>query len=386
MTKILRWHRSLSRADRATVAATDHGDTRRRRCLDVGRGMRHARRGRAPAAPVLPSRDGRAARPRGSRRSTSSRTSASSWSSSPCPACRAIGSRSARSGRAGRSTATRSLPIGDSRHRVRRLEIPYGAFERRIALPPAGSRSRRPSWSQGLPRGPRAASSAELRTMDEPKPGAEPRRPARCSTSGGRPPHRRPRRRRRASAADSRRRADRSAGAQPGAVPGDGLPDRRRPRELAGGRAGSGAARAADRRAAAAPSPRSTSPGADDLHQVGTSAAVLRYVTTPDGSHHVVARGLHRFRVARVPRRLPVHGGSVEYVDETGARRPRGRGPRPGPEGARARDPAAAAAGAAGDERRPAGHRRPGDARQRHRERARHRARRRSSRCSRPST
>lgn len=29
----------------------------------------------------------------------------------------------------------RALPLSDSRHRVRQLEIPYGAFERRIALP-----------------------------------------------------------------------------------------------------------------------------------------------------------------------------------------------------------------------------------------------------------
>jgi len=32
----------------------------------------------------------------------------------------------------------RPLPLAGSRHRVRQLEIPYGAFERRIALPPPG--------------------------------------------------------------------------------------------------------------------------------------------------------------------------------------------------------------------------------------------------------
>jgi len=31
---------------------------------------------------------------------------------------------------------TRALPLAGSRHRVRQLEIPYGAFERRIPLPP----------------------------------------------------------------------------------------------------------------------------------------------------------------------------------------------------------------------------------------------------------
>jgi ATP-dependent Lon protease len=38
-------------------------------------------------------------------------------------------------------------------------------------------------------------------------------------------------------------------------------------------------------------------PGPNDLHWVGTTANVLRYVTTPDGVHHVVCQGEERFRV-----------------------------------------------------------------------------------------
>jgi ATP-dependent Lon protease len=38
-------------------------------------------------------------------------------------------------------------------------------------------------------------------------------------------------------------------------------------------------------------------PGADDLYWIGTTANVLRYVTGPDGSHHVIAQGEQRFRV-----------------------------------------------------------------------------------------
>jgi ATP-dependent Lon protease len=34
-----------------------------------------------------------------------------------------------------------------------------------------------------------------------------------------------------------------------------------------------------------------------DLHRVGTEANVLRYVTSPDGSHHVICQGERRFRV-----------------------------------------------------------------------------------------
>ncbi|MBI1886951.1 MAG: endopeptidase La [Nitrosomonadales bacterium] len=38
-------------------------------------------------------------------------------------------------------------------------------------------------------------------------------------------------------------------------------------------------------------------PGPDDLHWVGTAANVLRYVTAPDGEHHVVCQGEERFRI-----------------------------------------------------------------------------------------
>lgn len=34
-----------------------------------------------------------------------------------------------------------------------------------------------------------------------------------------------------------------------------------------------------------------------DLHQTGTIANILRYVTTPDGNHHIVCQGVQRFRV-----------------------------------------------------------------------------------------
>ena len=38
-------------------------------------------------------------------------------------------------------------------------------------------------------------------------------------------------------------------------------------------------------------------PGPDDLHPIGTTAEILRYLTAPDGSHHVVCQGIQRFRV-----------------------------------------------------------------------------------------
>jgi ATP-dependent Lon protease len=58
--------------------------------------------------------------------------------------------------------------------------------------------------------------------------------------------------------------------------------------------------------------PGAEDPAADDLHKIGTSAAVLRYVTAPDGTHHAVAKGLRRFRVVEF---LAGHAFAVARVD-----------------------------------------------------------------------
>jgi len=57
-------------------------------------------------------------------------------------------------------------------------------------------------------------------------------------------------------------------------------------------------------------------PTPEDLHWVGTSVGVLRYVTAPDGSHHVVARGLRRFRVLQFLEGHPYPVAQVQYVDD----------------------------------------------------------------------
>jgi ATP-dependent Lon protease len=41
----------------------------------------------------------------------------------------------------------------------------------------------------------------------------------------------------------------------------------------------------------------SEEPGADALHRVGTIASILRFVTAPDGTHHVICQGEERFVV-----------------------------------------------------------------------------------------
>jgi HSP20 family protein len=43
----------------------------------------------------------------------------------------------------------RPIPLAGSRHRVRQLEIPYGAFERRIPLPPGPLEVGAPELAQG---------------------------------------------------------------------------------------------------------------------------------------------------------------------------------------------------------------------------------------------
>ena len=57
-------------------------------------------------------------------------------------------------------------------------------------------------------------------------------------------------------------------------------------------------------------------PGADDLHWVGTSANVMRYITTPDGLHHAIARGLRRFRVLQFLEGWPFTVARVQFIDD----------------------------------------------------------------------
>ena len=61
--------------------------------------------------------------------------------------------------------------------------------------------------------------------------------------------------------------------------------------------------------------PSIETPGPANLHKVGTVAEILRYVTAPDGSHHVVTRGIRRFRVLDF---LPDYPYLVAKVEEVG--------------------------------------------------------------------
>ena len=67
--------------------------------------------------------------------------------------------------------------------------------------------------------------------------------------------------------------------------------------------------------------PEVDNPGLDDLGAVGTIANVLRYVTTPDGAHHLICQGQQRFRLVELLEGYPymvARVGRIEEPDATG--------------------------------------------------------------------
>ncbi len=55
-----------------------------------------------------------------------------------------------------------------------------------------------------------------------------------------------------------------------------------------------------------------------NLHRVGTVANVLRYVTSPDGEHHLVCQGEQRFRVATFTQERPFLQARIDRVEDVG--------------------------------------------------------------------
>jgi ATP-dependent Lon protease len=62
--------------------------------------------------------------------------------------------------------------------------------------------------------------------------------------------------------------------------------------------------------------PSVDTPAPEHLHRVGTVAEILRYVTAPDGNHHLIARGARRFRVLEFLPGFPYLVAKVEEVGE----------------------------------------------------------------------
>ncbi len=61
-------------------------------------------------------------------------------------------------------------------------------------------------------------------------------------------------------------------------------------------------------------------PGPTDLHRMGVIANILRYVTAPDGTHHLVCQGEQRFRVDEFVREKPFLTARVTRIEESETR------------------------------------------------------------------
>jgi ATP-dependent Lon protease len=63
--------------------------------------------------------------------------------------------------------------------------------------------------------------------------------------------------------------------------------------------------------------PQTSEPTGDDLYKVGTAASILRHVTAPDGTEHIVVEGEQRFRVLDFQPGLPFMLARVEYLTDS---------------------------------------------------------------------
>jgi ATP-dependent Lon protease len=57
-------------------------------------------------------------------------------------------------------------------------------------------------------------------------------------------------------------------------------------------------------------------PGPDSLHRVGTAATIVRFITAPDGTHHLIAQGEERFTVLDYVSREPFLVARIEAHNE----------------------------------------------------------------------
>jgi len=69
--------------------------------------------------------------------------------------------------------------------------------------------------------------------------------------------------------------------------------------------------------------PEIDEPTPEQLHKIGTIAGVLRYVTAPDGTHHVVCQGQERFRVVEFLDGYPHLTARVDQLEDIGGDGPK---------------------------------------------------------------
>jgi len=68
--------------------------------------------------------------------------------------------------------------------------------------------------------------------------------------------------------------------------------------------------------------PETEDPALDDLYRIGSVASIVRYITAPDGTHHLVAQGERRFRVLDAVGGFPYLVARVEFLNDTGLSHP----------------------------------------------------------------
>ena len=61
-------------------------------------------------------------------------------------------------------------------------------------------------------------------------------------------------------------------------------------------------------------SPDADVPSLDEVYRIGTVATVLRYLTAPDGTHHIVCQGESRFRVKEFLEGYPFLAARIELL------------------------------------------------------------------------
>ncbi|MBI1382242.1 MAG: endopeptidase La [Planctomycetaceae bacterium] len=57
-------------------------------------------------------------------------------------------------------------------------------------------------------------------------------------------------------------------------------------------------------------------PGTEDVHRLGTVAEIVRYVTAPDGTHHIIVQGKQRFAVEAFTQKEPYFVAKVRTIHE----------------------------------------------------------------------
>ncbi len=68
--------------------------------------------------------------------------------------------------------------------------------------------------------------------------------------------------------------------------------------------------------------PELEDPSLADLQRIGTAASIVRYITAPDGTHHLVCQGERRFRVLDTVGGFPYLVARVEFLHDSGMTHP----------------------------------------------------------------